>query len=68
MYRIMTEQHTYCTSCGKELFSADDAALCNRQHTLEQVARTEQGRRILDDLKAVAFIDRPDPWFRDTRR
>ena len=62
MYRIEHTMRTYCTTCGKELKSARDASLCKRQHTLERVASTPEGRRILEDLRNAGFMDKPDPW------
>ena len=66
--RTVTEQRTYCTTCGAQLFSADDMALCKRQHMLERLVSTEEGRRTYAMLTHMGFNDQPDKHYRDTRQ
>lgn len=68
MLKIVETRKTICSECGRELRTADDWSLCRRQHSVERLVSTLDGRRLYDMLIVAGFKDRPDPGrFKDTR-
>ncbi len=62
MIRTEITAKDFCSACGQEIPSFEAFTLHRRRHFLEAVASTPEGRRVLDDLRAAGFVDKPDPW------
>lgn len=60
MFYIETVSTTKCSQCGKELFGRATWALHKRQHMLERLVSTPEGRRIYGELTQCGFSDLPD--------
>ena len=59
-FYIETVQTTRCGECNKPLAGPNDWALHRRNHSVERLLSTEEGRRTYEGLIQCGFKDEPD--------
>ena len=59
---IETTTVTRCSECKQELLGPNHWVLHRRQHMLERLTSTQEGRRIYGMLTQCGFSDQPDRW------